>query len=362
MVPTVALAQDATTGFAQVSVIFGAALLLVLVALLQSEPAQCFEHFDLDCPEMGGDRIGGESAPVVFLTAACEELATYIREDPSGPFADELRWPAEPTHSKNGGDAALRPFGRLADWGFQPCSREPFLLKADWHSVRGWGDEIGVFVPRMDAEESVRRAPPRLVAFAEALREANGACWRAMVEALERLRDSAAGDAERRRLFGLLADALRERGHFAAVEAQGGPTYKKHNMRWHRDGATGLLHLAITLGGRRRLMFRVGDGEKASRRREVVMFPGSFYVTAPFLFDHAVRYETKGPTLALMCRFGFLSEADALWVNHLRSPAMLEAAKVVAGCLRSSTDRRAFRLPTLQEVKDMEALHARGRQ
>lgn len=53
--------------------------------------------------------------------------------------------------------------------------------------------------------------------------------------------------------------------------------------------------------------------------------PGHIYLSSPFLFEHCISYRPEEPTLALMCRFGFMDEEDSLWVNHLRGRDMLEA-------------------------------------
>ncbi|CAK0832237.1 unnamed protein product [Prorocentrum cordatum] len=83
-----------------------------------------------------------------------------------------------------------------------------------------------------------------------------------MEDGLERLKETGKTDRDRQRLLDLLLGALRGRGHFAAVEAQAGPAFGDKDMRWHKDGATGLLHLGITLGGRRRLEFHA-SGHRA---------------------------------------------------------------------------------------------------
>ncbi|CAE8615154.1 unnamed protein product [Polarella glacialis] len=224
-----------------------------------SMPSQCFQHLVPDSPLLKGGRMAGQEAPLVFLLVpSSEQLAEYIRTDPAGPFAKpSFEWPARllaPTSGQSerrGGDkeASLRE-GHWADWGFEYSSREPFLLKADWHSVQGWGEEFDIFVPRVDSITTVRRAPPRLLAFLEAFREANDHCWQAIIKGLEVMKAEQTDSPNpiRQRLLDLFLEQFRERGHFGAVEAQAGPALKSRNMRWHFDGATGLLHLGITLG------------------------------------------------------------------------------------------------------------------
>ena len=107
-------------------------------------------------------------------------------------------------------------------------------------------------------------------------------------------------------------------------------------MDSHTDGATALLHLSLTLGGRRVLRisrFRERHSPykpQGSRRRgvppgdevsvwndeayypqELCDFPqvkGSVYISSPFCFEHGVKYESSSadPVFALQ-RLVFLS-------------------------------------------------------
>merc|ERR1711976_268280 len=116
------------------------------------------------------------------------------------------------------------------------------------------------------------------------------------------------------RLLDILLKTFQENGHFAMVEVQAGPGVVTKSMQSHKDGATGLLHLGLTLGGRRTL--KVGtykspdkylplredsvfdsnawrnktlDGQESSTDAElydVRMKPGFVYLSSPFLFEH----------------------------------------------------------------------------
>lgn len=296
-----------------------------------------------------------------LLAPSCEWLATYLLEDPEGPFAKELKWPRRVLEA-SGETANLDKKDPVRDgdwgrWGFHFSQKEPFLLKADWHSVDDWGDELEIFVPRTNAMEAARRAPIRLLAFLEAFRGVNQNCWHAIVDDLNRLKEKFEGDILRERLIGFFLEEFREQGHFAAVEAQAGPATQRKTMNWHRDGATGLLHMGITLRGRRRLQFRANAGD--NDQWNVTMTAGHVYLSSPFLYDHQVSYEAleegeDGPVLALMCRFGFLSEEDALWANHLRSNIMLDVVKIVTECLNNAMAKGNLRMPTMQEIQSRE--------
>lgn len=309
---------------------------------------------------MYGVRMCDQEAPLVFLLSKSEQLAAYIRDDPLGPFAGELQWPdylfSEERPNFRESDAPVAP-GRWMDYSFQLSEKEPFLLKADWHSVHDWGTTFDIFVPRRGAMAPCQMAPPRLLAFMEAFREVNCGCWQAITHGLRNLKAKRENDFDRQRLLGLLLESMDESGYFGAVEAQAGPALEKKKMNWHRDGATGLLHLSITLSGTRKVMFRATTQEM----REVYMVEGSFYLSSPFLFNHGVQYykaqDNIGPVITLMCRFGYLDGKDAQWANEILGPDMLEVTELIAACLRDETDKGNLRLPTLQEVTDLEARH-----
>ncbi|CAK8996286.1 unnamed protein product [Durusdinium trenchii] len=276
-------------------------------------------------PELRGTKVGGEDAPVVFLLAPpSEHLTSYISEDPEGPFLGTSEWPDrlyEDVDGKNEPDEEEDAPGNWKSWNFQFSKREPFMLKADWHSVPGWGATFDIFVPRKNKVLPVRQAPPRVLAFLEAFRTVNEELWLEMTESLKVLRDQKPDDIPRTRLLDLLIEDFEERGFFGAIEAQAGPGRRKE-MHWHKDGATGLLHMGITLQGQRRLRLRAWTDE--AWEQEVFMSAGHIYLSSPFLFEHQVTYR-EDPTVALMCRFGFLDEEQALWVNHLRGRDMFEA-------------------------------------
>ncbi|OLP77671.1 hypothetical protein AK812_SmicGene42239 [Symbiodinium microadriaticum] len=333
---------------------------VALRARARQDEAPVLQHFIADSPLLRGTKVGGDDAPTVFLVAPpSEQLTKYVLEDPAGPFKGTLEWPErlfDDVDGKNEPDVADHAPGSWKKWSFQFSKREPFMLKADWHSVHDWGQEFDIFVPRKNAVVPVPQAPPRVLALIEAFRKVNSVCWQQITSGLQELQEQKPDDILRCRLLKMLIEEFQERGFFGAIEAQAGPARRKE-MHWHRDGATGLLHLGITLSGRRRLQLRARS-EDDSWTQELWMDAGHVYLSSPFLFDHSITYAAEssdsGPTLALMCRFGFLDEEDALWVNHFRGRDMLEVVELISGCLRNATDAGELRMPTLSEVSAME--------
>jgi len=316
-----------------------------------------FRHFDPEWPLQAGIYFDGRRAPLVFALAESEQLTAYIRSDPLGPFAQELIWPdailsSERQAYENETDAPCAP-GQWTAWGFQFSGKEQYLLKADWHTVNAWGNTCNMFAPRKGANTPCQMAPPRILAFMEAFRAVNEACWQKMVDGIQTVKAECTNKWDEQRLLSILLNAFEQGGHFAAVEVQAGPSLENHNMSWHRDGVSSLLHLAITLGGSRTIQFR-----SPNEMHEVQLGPGSFYLSSPFLFDHGVRYaragKDTGPLLTLMCRFGFLNEKDTLWAGGEHGPRMHNITEIIATCLKDAIDANEFRLPTLQEVRAWE--------
>lgn len=311
--------------------------------------------------------------PLAFAEALDEDVATYIREDPEGP----LRHAASSSSAEH-----------LDGWGFKAGSAEP-ILKSDWHALSFWGDGLHVFVPRANSLAPLKRAPPRVLAFIEALRRVNVPCWEEVLKSLSKLQATATnmGDEELSHLVDIFSRAAKADSRcalFGAIEAQvwsGGEL----TMQSHTDGATAMLHLGLTLGGQR--MLRVGKfrerhspyRSQESRRRgkrpgdevsvwneyayepeeiwDIDLAHGSAYISLPFCFEHGVSYESPAgePVIALQCRLAFTNESEALEVNGQRTGNMRAIAERVADALAVAVDRGELRLPSLPEVQAVEA-------
>mmetsp|Transcript_93315 Transcript_93315/g.283316 ORF Transcript_93315/g.283316 Transcript_93315/m.283316 type:complete len:228 (-) Transcript_93315:107-790(-) len=212
-----------------------------------------------------------------------------------------------------------------------------------------------------------------------ALRKVNQPCWAAMVEALAALKrarereDEELGQSSGRgSLLGTFIECFRNKRHFGVVEAQLRWGNEKLRQPSHMDGATSLLHLGLTLGGRRTLRAGVfpthseASGGKnvwdeavwsPGHLKDTPMSPGSAYISSPFCFEHAVEYDgcaQTEPMIALMCRFGFPKDLGPL-INNMRTDDMLDITTVLASCLKAVACRGLLRMPSLAEVLQCEA-------
>lgn len=339
-----------------------------------------FTHHDPPRQVLYGGWFGNYRAPAALLEAPSENVAKYLREDPEGPFVKTLT------------EAGWN------QWGFTRDRWQQSVLKADWHTLPTVGVEGEVFVPRKADVGLVRRAPPRFLAFVTAFRNVNKAVFMLIADVLlgiarARLRQTppAAGS----RLFECIATSLQKQRHFGILEAQ--VRWSKQGMRGqsHKDGATSLLHLGLTLGGERSLRLgafpaATSPGNKQwnpwgdspaplpssmdARERErvlgeqdvwdndlwppayirdITMVPGSAYLSSPFCLEHGVWYkpcEEEDKIIAIQCRFGF-SAAVGKELNDERSDDMREVASVIAEVLRTATSSGALRMPTIGEIK-----------
>ncbi|CAE7837847.1 unnamed protein product [Symbiodinium sp. CCMP2592] len=149
-------------------------------------------------------------------------------------------------------------------------------------SDRQWG-----FIPRLGRGGGLRRAPPRFCAFAEALRRSR--CF-------PNPGSSLVGNE----------GSLLHRGALDCIEAQWQHAAEEWQfMRSHRDGASGLLQIGLSLRGRRYLSFglhhspeppagpdpSVWDEEAwqklpAADLTTLALNPGDVYVATPAVFEH----------------------------------------------------------------------------
>eukprot|EP00747_Dinoflagellata_sp_TGD_P120712 gnl/TRDRNA2_/TRDRNA2_173305_c1_seq1.p1 gnl/TRDRNA2_/TRDRNA2_173305_c1~~gnl/TRDRNA2_/TRDRNA2_173305_c1_seq1.p1 ORF type:complete len:100 (-),score=13.59 gnl/TRDRNA2_/TRDRNA2_173305_c1_seq1:294-593(-) len=88
------------------------------------------------------------------------------------------------------------------------------------------------------------------------------------------------------------------------------------------------------------------------------MKTGSTYLSSPWCFEHAVKYHRnteKDAVIAVQCRMAFPPQLGRE-INDRRSDDMREVANIVADCLRDAGANGRVRMPTLEEVKQEEAV------
>eukprot|EP00930_Biecheleria_cincta_P054953 TRINITY_DN41329_c0_g1_i1.p1 TRINITY_DN41329_c0_g1~~TRINITY_DN41329_c0_g1_i1.p1 ORF type:complete len:418 (+),score=63.65 TRINITY_DN41329_c0_g1_i1:64-1317(+) len=332
-----------------------------------------FRHVDEHAPIVFGTEFPGGRGPSAFLMAEDPSIMKYLKDDPRGPFWGSLE---ERQESK------LWP-----TWGFE---KDEQMWKADWHCMKSPGP-AKLFAPRRADVATMQQAPPRIYAFLEVLRAVNADIWSSMAQALQAMK--AERSEEACSLIDIFATALEKDSLFGVVEVQvrqGG----EHGLPSHKDGATSLLHLGISLSGNRtlrmgrytrrhspstnthppipeRLPWKTRKNLMEKQYSEDVwdhccwhssnivdtrMTAGSAYISSPYCIEHAVSYEScdfSNPMIAMQCRFA-LDALEGERVNDLRDGTMREIAEIVSSHLAAATQRGELRMPSLQEVVAVE--------
>jgi len=219
---------------------------------------------------------------------------------------------------------------------------------AEWHAVASHAHAaLHIFVPRGGGPgfSSAPVVAPALMAFAEAFRHKNACAFFTIEERLNILDSKVAKTC---------ASAFREGRHFGVWEVQRFYGTHKRECGWHIDGATSLMHLAVTLGGQRDLKVEYACGSKPkdpTKKETATMTRGDVYLSSPFLFHHGVQFKESSrfedASLSIQMRIGFTSKSESQWINHMRNGEMLAVANVIADVLEAAP----VEMPSLDEVK-----------
>jgi hypothetical protein len=219
---------------------------------------------------------------------------------------------------------------------------------ADWHAVtRHAATPMQIFVPRPGGGfKPTPSANPTLMAFATAFRATNVAIFQTMVERLRRL------DSD---LAQIIADTIEQDRHLGVCEVQFFHGTRNRKCGWHIDGATSILHFAVTLAGERDLSVEYAENSRkhaACSKETKRMHSGDVYLSSPYLFNHGVHFrESKKPedgSLSIQMRMGYTSKSQSKPAfNHNRGGQMRKVAEVISGVLNESL----VQVPTLADVE-----------
>eukprot|EP00052_Salpingoeca_macrocollata_P009812 m.77101 g.77101 ORF g.77101 m.77101 type:complete len:310 (-) comp17263_c0_seq5:143-1072(-) len=176
---------------------------------------------------------------------------------------------------------------------------------------------------------------------------------RAFTEAFRRINDDLVRRALRIGQPQAALASLYERGwQFAdlAVQIHAADRIGPEKVGWHIDAFNSMLHLAVSLQGRRALhVEHVPDpAQTEGEKHSYWQAPGDVYLSLPNAFGHGVEYsETAWDSriIAVQIRFLMTEEDFAMQLQDL-TPTVESVAAVLA--------EGNFRLPTLQEVLAVE--------
>lgn len=217
------------------------------------------------------------------------------------------------------------------------------------------GERVDSMHPRFGLDFHKPPLPSRLRAFSCALRHANSAWIDDLATEVERVAEEGAGECAT-----TLARLLREGHAFAdaAYQVHAYEEVEEDDAGWHVDAPNSTLHLALSLKGRRALLYRsAARHDTPDSDLEVVRVeqePGDVYVSSPFAFHHAVSYDCEGAWEERVIAVQF-----RLLVNRDDLDAMMASSSDWGPVMRTVTDKLlhadGLRLPTLEEVQDCEA-------
>mmetsp|Transcript_16291 Transcript_16291/g.46497 ORF Transcript_16291/g.46497 Transcript_16291/m.46497 type:complete len:892 (-) Transcript_16291:76-2751(-) len=333
-----------------------------------------FRHQDPLHPVLYGAWAGERRAPAAFLEAPSFGLMAYLRDDPEGPFLGGVDdWP----------DDSDQAASRWRQWGFQEDAKEA-ILKADWHTLPQLGQIAELFVPRLAKLGMIRRAPTRYMALMQAFRAVNQGCFETLAASLRELSVVwfQKEGADISNLVQHVVACLKGQRHFGMMEVQVWWGEGSLTLPSHKDGATSLLHLGLTLGGSRTLRigtFASADETSSTRAEEkdkdvwdtfqwshnrqlaaglkdAKMMRGSAYISSPYVFEHGVRFERgsrNDPIISLQCRFAFEPDVGKQ-LNAKRNDLMHDISSAIAGQLQRSCERGELRMPSILEVRQEE--------
>eukprot|EP00164_Ancoracysta_twista_P000896 GFYU01001180.1.p1 GENE.GFYU01001180.1~~GFYU01001180.1.p1 ORF type:complete len:316 (+),score=51.63 GFYU01001180.1:214-1161(+) len=152
----------------------------------------------------------------------------------------------------------------------------------------------------------------RMYCFIEALRRANAG----VLEAMERRLPTHESGNNFRTL-------LQSGDAFAdwSVQYHWGETIEVPDILWHNDAPNSLLHLALSVQGRRAIHGRLAPDNSSDTKTADVshwLDPGHMYVSSPWAFTHGVEYPAhrpESPIIAVQCRF-LTTPDDWMYLNE----------------------------------------------
>ncbi|KAK3251400.1 hypothetical protein CYMTET_39265 [Cymbomonas tetramitiformis] len=226
---------------------------------------------------------------------------------------------------------------------FKKCIDHPEIpghryYEGYWHASNKTGAVLESYNPRTGALFEKPAAPIALRAFVEAFRRSN-AGWISKV-----IQESC------------LHQFVNENDVFSdlAVQFHCGDEVPEQSMAWHNDWLNSLLHMSISLGGNRTLYSKLALDEKEDVLQHAFeQGPGSIYISSPFAFEHAVRYERvrnwSDRIIAIQCRFLFPIPVIEAIQNAYDTDRFRELTQHIATCLSTAN----VVIPSIQEVEEV---------
>lgn len=131
---------------------------------------------------------------------------------------------------------------------------------------------------------------------------------------------------------------------------------KTFNSAWHTDALNSLLHLAITIRGRRVLhSFRSNTSTSLPIEILEEQIPSSIYLSSSALMKHAPKfYDTNYDTrvIAIHARILYTTPEMKGFTNNITDNGWYHLTRIIANTL--STENIKF--PNLEQIKEVERI------
>mmetsp|Transcript_28946 Transcript_28946/g.67013 ORF Transcript_28946/g.67013 Transcript_28946/m.67013 type:complete len:310 (+) Transcript_28946:56-985(+) len=231
-------------------------------------------------------------------------------------------------------------FERTVDY---PSVPKHIYFEGCFHSLGLTTEPVRSMHPRHGGDVDKPAAHPRIMAFIEAFRQAN-ASW--LSEIGKKLPSTIAG--------GIFQKLFEDGFNLAdvAVQIHFGDTIEGEDLGWHRDAVNSVLHMAVSLRGRRALHSYQASSPTGGLEHVVNwQEPGQVYISSPWAFMHAVEYPSASwddRVVAMQCRF--LMKTDDLRNSNFDNEK-LGFIEAFTHCL-SKAD---VRMPTLEAIQEIMA-------
>jgi len=214
-------------------------------------------------------------------------------------------------------------------------------------------------------------APLRFMAFRHALVRVNATMLRHLQEALKVALSNSCSEIERKQFGHTGGDTLvlgKEAFSFATFQLRWGH-HGPLTMGRHVDGGPSLLHLSLSLAGRRKFRSEAlsYNDQCSVEVQDFELGPGDVYVTSPACFYHSVRYEAQGGSMTSQLPSDIVGGPETV-VLHLRSnilrlrsnPSTFKASnRMLSECLAPAVAQalaaEPIVLPSLADVLNAEA-------
>ena len=241
---------------------------------------------------------------------------------------------------------------QLLECGFNKTVDHPYLKNNFYFEGYFHGLEentpITSLNPKYGQPMEKPAAPPRLRAFIRATQQKNQHLFRKVSECFEE---------------NSTMKQLVEQGNMfsdVSIQVRYGTGVKYEHVNWHVDGFNSMLHMALSLKGKRKLYSKKVEEDSSSKIYCNKQTPGDVYLSSPAAFMHAVGHNTfkrKDRIVAVQCRIlmttedneNIHSECNMKPEDRFGKKALKMGERKALDNIAKLLEEQTFALPTLKE-------------